>query len=215
MSALSADRSLRERERERIREALVAAIDGDGYSGTSVDDVLSRAGLSRDAFESHFPNLDACFAEVWEGFTQSFVDRALAAYGAAGNWRDGMRAQAWEFCRFLQEDHLRARICMVEVAFGGALVQASRDVFMDAYVELVHLGRLEREQAAALPRERAEGIVGAIWERVATNVGAGDFAALTDEVPRLMYLMVLPYFGLEAAQEELRRGEVPPLSEKR
>lgn len=193
-------------ERELICEALVALIGRDGYAETSLDLVLEQAGVSRGVFETNFPSLDACFAEVWEGFTQSFVDRALAAYAAAGGWRDGMRAQAWEFCRFLQEDQLRARICTVEVAYGGELVQASRDVFMDAYVELVHLGRLEREKAAELPRERAEGIVGAIWERVATNVGAGDFEVLSAEVPRLMYLMVLPYLGPEAAQEELRRG---------
>lgn len=192
--------------RERIREALVALIGERGYSATTLEAVLECAAVDRATFEAHFSSLDDCFAQIWQDSTQQFVDRALAAYAAADGWREGMRAQAWEYCRFLQEDHSRARICMVEVAFGGELVQARRDVFMDAYVELVHLGRFEREEVADMPRARAEAIVGAIWERVAGTVKAGAVEQLPAQVPKMMFLAVMPYFGAEAAEEELRRG---------
>jgi AcrR family transcriptional regulator len=196
-----------DQEREHIRDALVALIAERGYSATTLEAVLGRAAVDRATFEAHFSSLDEFFTEIWRDFTQQFVDRALAAHGAAASWREGMRAQAWVYCRFLlQEDHVRARICMIELAFAGEIARAVRDVFMNGYVELMHLGRLERPEAADTPRARGEAIVGAIWERMAAIVKADAFADLPKEMPQLLYVTVLPYLGLEVAQEELRRG---------
>ena len=182
-----------------IRAALVDLIAERGYDSIDLDDLLGRLEISRPEFETAYESLEACFAEVWQGFTEEFVERAFAAYDAAGDWRKGMRAQGWEFARFLTEDHVRARICLVEVDYGGELVQATRDRFMDAYIELVHLGRFEAEGREEVPRARAEGIVGAIWERAATTIMAGRFDDLPLAVPELSYMMFQPYLGMEAA----------------
>ncbi len=191
--------------RERIRRALVEVVAELGYVETTLVAVLERAGVDRDGFEQSYVDLDACFVEVWERHTREFLECTGSAYAAADSWREGMRAAAWSYCRFLQDDRERARF-LIELSFANELVQASRDFVMSSYAELVHLGRLEREEVADLPRERAEGIVGAIWERIATYVLADEFDAFPAQVPQLMYLMVLPYLGPEAAREELRRG---------
>jgi hypothetical protein len=210
---------------ERLHNALVVLIGEVGYREVRREELLERAEVDRDTYEAHYESLDECFAEVWESLTRVFVERAFLAFSLTESWRDGMRAQAWKYCEFLEEDHLRARICMVEIAFGGEPVQARRDNFMSGYVELVHRGRCEREPETEPGREIAEGIVGAIWERAATTVGVGSFDRLAEEVPQLMYLMMLPYLGPEIAREELRRGpqdiaayrrgEVPSWPEKR
>lgn len=195
-----------EQERDRIAGALVSLIGEHGYSQTTLEELLERAEVDRETFEQSFQSLDDCFAEVWRGFAQSLAARVLEAYGGAGSWRDGVRAQAWELCRMIEEDPVRARICLVEVNFGGDLVQATRDIVMGAYVELIHLGRHELERGAAVPRAQAEAVVGAIWERVGRNVNAGSLDALVEDVPGLLYLVYLPYLGPAAAEEELRRG---------
>jgi hypothetical protein len=117
-----------------------------------------------------------------------------------------MRALGWELCRLTLEDRLRARICLVEVNYGGDLVQGTRDLVLNGYVELVHLGRRETGSRRGVRREQAEAVVGAIWERAGRTVKAGDLEALVDVVPELLYLVYLPYLGAEVAQEELRRG---------
>ena len=53
---------------------------------------------------------------------------------------------------------------------------------------------------------RAAGIVGAIWERIATFVLADEFDSFPEQVPELMYLSVFPYLGGKTAREELQRG---------
>ena len=194
-------------DRDRIREALVALIDERGYSRTTLEDLLERAEIDAATFARSFQSLDDCFAEVWKAFAQELAGRVLTVYGEADNWRDGIRAQAWELCRLVVEDELRARICMVEVNFGGELVQATRDIVMGGYVELIHLGRHEQGRVAEVPKAQAEAVVGAIWERVGRSINGGELDSLPDDVPGLLYLVFLPYLGPEAAEEELRRAQ--------
>jgi AcrR family transcriptional regulator len=196
-----------EQDRDLIRRTLVTLIDEQGYARTDLDDLLTRAEIDQATFEQSFQTLDECFAEVWTEFAQALAGPVLTVYTDAGNWRDGIRAQAWTLCRMTIEDELRARICMVEVNFGGELVQATRDIVMAGYVELVHLGRHEMERGAEVPKAQAEAVVGAIWERVARHITGGRLDSLVDDIPGLLYLAYLPYLGPEAAQEELRRGE--------
>ena len=192
-------------QRRRIEDALVAAVAERGHDGVRLEDVLASAGVGQKAFERRFVDLDRCFTEVWESRTGEFLEATGDAYAAAGGWREGLRAAAWAYCRFLQEDHDRARF-LIDVAFANPLVQARRDFVMSGYAELVHLGRHERPQAASVRRPVAEAVVGAIWEWVAGSVRSGGFDQLPGEVPQMMYLTVLPYLGVEAAREELERG---------
>jgi AcrR family transcriptional regulator len=192
-------------DRDRLRAALIALVADRGFRDVTVELLLDAAGVDHATFQRHFASLDACFIDVWEGLTQEFLESTGGAYAAAGNWRDGVRAAGWAYCRFLQDDRARARY-LIELSFGSELVRANRDFVMNSYAELVHLGRLEREQAAEVPRERAEGIVGAIWERIAQTVMADRFDDFPAATVELMYVTVLPYLGAEAAREELRRG---------
>src|SRR4051794_20838761 len=194
-------------DRELIRATLVALIDEQGYARTTLEDLLERAEIDRPTFERHYQTLDECFAEVWTEYAQALAGPVLVVYADAGNWRDGIRAQAWKLCRMTIEDELRARICMVEVNFGGELVQATRDIVMAGYVELVHLGRHETDRGADVPKAQAEAVVGAIWERAGRRITTGRLDALVDDIPGLLFLAYLPYLGPAVAQEELQRGE--------
>jgi AcrR family transcriptional regulator len=195
-------------ERERIRAAVVSLVGERGYLGTTLDRVRRRADLDLASFRSHYADFDDCFTAVWESIADQFIERAAGAYLSGADWRGGIRALAWEYCRFLAEDQDRARVFMVEVAFGNEAVRAARDVVMERYIDLVHLGAGERPDAAGVPRTRAEAVIGAIWERVAVTVKAGRFEQLPEQVPQMMYVLVLPYLGAAAAQQELRRGPV-------
>jgi len=162
---------------------------------------VTRAGRCPDADGV----AEAAAEERWRALAGEFVSRTIAAYEAVPGWRDGLRALGWEICRFVEEDRDRAAF-LTRLTYEGGLAEARRDYLMGAYVELVHRGRLQRPAAAAVPRERAEAIVGAVWEALASRVLAGRFAELPRGVGEMMYVAVLPYLGPEAAAEELRRG---------
>jgi AcrR family transcriptional regulator len=193
-------------DRQRLCRALVSVIAEKSYAAISLEDLLDRAEIDLPTFERSFTSLDECFAEVWKEHTHSLAEPLLAAYLAQPTWRDGMRAFRWELCRLVLEDHLRARICMVEVNYGGDLVQGTRDLVLGAYVELIHLGREEVGSRPGVRREQAEAVVGAIWDRAGRNIKEGADQAIVDDVPEILYLTFLPYLGPAVAQEELRRG---------
>jgi AcrR family transcriptional regulator len=195
-------------DRERLRAAVVAVVAERGYRDTTVDAVLQRSGLKRAAFDRYYPDLEACFADVWEDAKAEFLRATGAAFENADTWREGMRAAAWAFCRFVQEDRRRARLFFLEFNFAGEALQASRDVVMREYADLVEGGNQELGSSGTVPREQAEAMVGAIWEGALTTVKAGTFDDLPAVIPQAMYLTVFQYLGAAAAQEELRRGPV-------
>jgi AcrR family transcriptional regulator len=201
MPGLSADP-----ERRRIREAFVALVAEHGYAATTLPALLERAGVDHAAFQRRYADLDRCFAEIWEDYKAEFLRVTAEAFENGTGWLEGMRAAAWAFCRFLQRDHARARFFLVELNFAGEDVRASRDVVMDRYADLIDRCNDGRSDGSRVPRAQAEAIIGAIWEAAVTRVVADEFDAFPEAIPQGMYLTVFPYLGLEAAQEELRRG---------
>lgn len=148
---------------------------------------------------------DPGFAQAWEAHKREFIAATRGAYETADDWLEGMRAAAWAFCRFVCADHDRARSFFVESNFVGEAVQASRDVVMAEYADLVEAGNRSRD-GSPVPREVAEAIVGAIWEGVLATVGAGTYDQLPEAIPQALYLTALQYRGPAAAEAELRRG---------
>jgi AcrR family transcriptional regulator len=193
-------------ERERIRESLRALVAERGYRKTTLADVLDRAEVDEAAFERHYPDLEACFAEIWEAYKDEFIRVTELGFASSEDWREGMRAAAWEFCRFIQGDEVRARLFFVEFNYAGEAVHASRDVTMRAYADQIDRGNEVRTGPDPVPRAQAEAIIGAIWEAAVVRILKGDFAGFPEAIPQGLFLTVFPYLGLNAAQEELRRG---------
>lgn len=198
-------RAEHEEERDRIEGALVGLVVERGYHGSDLEQLLERARVGRVGFKRHFADFDACFGAVWERCKAEVVERTSLAFISQSDWRSGMRAAAWELCRWVQAEPDRARILFVEGEFSAEIVRASRDVAISQYAQLIHLGNQERE-GPALPDDTAHAVVGAIWDRLSKSVNAGEFEQLPAQVPEMMYVVVLAYLGPDAARDELRRG---------
>jgi AcrR family transcriptional regulator len=78
---------LRERQAEATRQQLIDVarqlFTERGYAGTSVEDIIERAGVARGALYHHFPGKDALFAAVYQvvqaEVATAVVTAALAA----------------------------------------------------------------------------------------------------------------------------------------
>jgi len=193
-------------ERERIRAALIELVDERGYRETTLEAVLERAGLAEDSFARHYPDLDACFTEIWLDYREIIFAATRNGFASGEGWREGMRAAAWRYCRFLEEDRARTRFFLVEFNFAGEAVRASRDLAMREYAELIDQGNGDRPDRDRVPLAHAEAIIGAIWEATVTRSLHDELHTLPEAIPEAMFLTVFPYLGAEAAQDELQRG---------
>jgi hypothetical protein len=113
--------------------------------------------------------------------------------------------------RFLREDPERARMMTVDVLSAGERVQLVRDQGMQGLIELIDQGRQELADPDSMSRATAEGIGGAIYHRMHLAIAADRCASLEAMVPELMYNVVLPYLGTDAALRELA---IPPPSRR-
>ena len=127
-----------------------------------------------------------------------------AAISAQPEWRDRLRAATYTVLRFVQENPKRARLLFVELLAAGDRGIVLRDRGMDYAIDLIDQGRAHLKQPTRVTRATAEALAGGVYTRFTELIEQGDLDALEASVPQLMYSLVLPYLGTEAAMEELR-----------
>ena len=142
---------------------------------------------------------------IWEEAFAEAGERGRAAYAAADDWCSGIRAAGWAYCRFFEEEPLRARF-IVELSLGCERVRALHNLSLERLADVFHRGRLERDRGPDCTRLVAEAVVGASWEQLCGLTMRKELDRLPSLVPELMYLAVLPYLGEAAARAELDRG---------
>ena len=74
---------LRERQAEATRQLLISVarelFAERGYGGTSVEEIIRRAGVARGALYHHFPSKDALFRSVYDAVQADIASRVVAA----------------------------------------------------------------------------------------------------------------------------------------
>jgi AcrR family transcriptional regulator len=197
-------------ERSSIEAALTELSWERGYRNLELSELLARAELDRRAFRRHFADLDDCLCATVQAATSRLLAAAAAAFAGERGWRNQLRAVAYAMLDFLEADHPRARLMVVEVLAGSERAIAIRESGMDALAALIDLGRGELDDPDSLSASTAEVTAGAIYNRIHALIEDGEFERGAEVLPELMYTAVLPYAGPEAALEELRRA--PPSS---
>lgn len=206
LRAAQADIAELDPERERICEALAVMVAKSGLPAVDIQPVLLHAGVDRETFDHHFGGLQDCFDRLWDELTTEYTSGWDAAFAGSAPWRDRLRRAAYFTLRYFSEDPTRTAFFMLGTQSGGEVAQARRDRMIARGVVMVDGARSELDDPDSIPRSEAEAVVGAIYEGLLGVVSEGDLERLIEHVPQLMYIAVLPYLGVEAAEEELRRG---------
>ncbi len=76
-------------QRERLLAAMVSTVTEIGYRALTVQDILSRAGVSRPTFYEQFEDKEDCFLAAFDAATERLRERLRSAAAATEpNWRD-------------------------------------------------------------------------------------------------------------------------------
>jgi AcrR family transcriptional regulator len=189
-------------ERERICSALLDLVRERGFAALDRDQLLSRAGVSEAVFLRHYEDLQDCYASIWEEVDEQLGERMAAAYGASGEWSEGLRGAMREALDHLAGDEDRGRLYVGEAVYVNDVLRERQRQAVGRLSALIDRGRRDSCEA---PEFVAEAISGAIWRRLQQLLRSGRGAELPAQLPLFMYFAVLPYHGSAAAQEELRR----------
>lgn len=173
-----------------------------GYEQTTVQDAIEAAGLYRQAFYDNFSDKEDCYLQALDAGA-TWVEAAMreGAEAEEPSWRGRMRGALRGLLEFLDARPAVGRALLVEVHAAGPRAVEKRTEAMVRAAELINLAREEGDGDA--PAISAEAVVAGILSVLHTRLmgeQASDFEPL---LPEMMYLAVLPFFGLDAAAEEL------------
>jgi AcrR family transcriptional regulator len=193
-----------EAERRQIFAALVEVCIRDGYKQASVEKVSEAAGMARADFERHFSDLEDCFtAYLLEGREAFYKAVGEAVLTTTPSWREQIRAAAHAMLRFWREDEPRAQMMLIETFSVGPRAQLVRDEAMKAMFNLIDQGRNTMPDPSLLSRATSEAVGGAVFNQMRVALERGELDRGEVIIQQLMYTVVLPYLGTEAALEEL------------
>lgn len=196
-------------QRARILDAMRAAIAEHGYQDASVADVIKRAGVSRKTFYAQFADKEDCFVVAYDEYVKRLQAIVLNAFDAQDDWVPALRAGLSALLAALAEDPAVARFCFVDVLAAGPKAAQRRNEAMRALEQILELGGRAREGgadgAAGLPRALGTSMVGGLGEVLYQEIVAGRAERLPEQVPELMYALVLPFEGQATAERELQR----------
>lgn len=195
----------------RIRDALLDLCFESGFEQVTAAALCRRAGIDRVSFGRRYSDLEGCFFEVYSGELDRYRREAARARARVSDWRGQVRATAYALYRFLADDERVRHFTVVEVRGAGERTQLLVGEEIESLIDLLDRGRAEPGASASLTRATAESIGGGIFNQMYAAAGrSGPMPAEHEIITALMYGVVLPYLGPEAAQEELH---VPPPSD--
>ncbi|HET8954826.1 MAG TPA: TetR/AcrR family transcriptional regulator [Solirubrobacterales bacterium] len=190
-------------QRERLIVAMLNAAADLGYLETNVQDVIDRAGVSRPTFYEHFSNKEDCFLAAFDTSAERLRTTVHTAARGGGNiWRDRVRLGLQALLGFASREPDTARTMIVEARAASVAAVRRRVELLDDFARC-----LDSEARKLLPKGRshtaltASGIVGGVESLLYSRLCKQEYDQLESLLPSLMYFVVLPYEGHEAAAE--------------
>jgi AcrR family transcriptional regulator len=190
-------------QRERLLAAMTRTVTEIGYSALTVQNVLTRAGISRPTFYEQFEDKEDCFLAAFDSSAARMQGRIKAASAETGpGWREQLRRGIAELLRFIAEEPEEARTVLVEARASSPAGLRRRDQLLDHFATCIDA--LVREDLDEAPSAiAAAGVVGGIESVLYARLQKGETDELEALLPSLMYFAVLTYAGRKVAGEEL------------
>lgn len=178
-----------------------------GYEATTVTDVVEFAGVSRAAFDEMFEDKAECFLEAYDAVIDVLVAHVTSAFEAASGepWPDRIAAVLRALVELLAAEADIARMAMVEVTAAG---DAARERYRGAlarFTPFLEEGRTYSGQGDELPPDTARFAIGGATSMIFDEIRAGRGPELERLLPDLIFAVLMPYLGSEAAEDEMRR----------
>lgn len=160
-----------ERRRARIAQAALTLFASQGYTVTSVDDVVTRARVSKSGFYEFFESKEDCFRELLELEGGALIHDVLTAAASGHNHHERLRLGISRFVHSCFERSDVARLLIVEsVGLSHGVEAVRRELqarFADAVAEEVrHAKSHDAFYAEKDPAVFGRAVVGAVSDAV-------------------------------------------------
>jgi AcrR family transcriptional regulator len=185
--------------RERIIRATAAAVHAQGFHAVRVDDIVTRAGVSRRSFYNEFSDRTAAFVGAYEYAFERVLAVCAPAFFSSGSWPERVWASARAFTGFLAGEPDLYYLGFVEsYAPGRGFSQRVNDTQL-AFTLFLQEGIGNGGGGAS-----ASGAVAALTAVTIAEAGAQAARAvpvlgMRPIMPLAVYVALAPFLGSDAA----------------
>jgi AcrR family transcriptional regulator len=196
--------SLESSRRQDILAAMIRVVGEKGYKETSVADVIEAAETSRTTFYKYFEDKHDCFLAAYQMLVEQVFGEIVANCDGEAAWTARMTTGLTTLVDRFADDPRLARTAVVEVAAAGA---EARQLHTDALARFTRYLDAGREMAPdkQLPENISLMSAGAVSGLIFDELLAGRAEQLPDRLPDLLFAMLVPYVGPQAATAEMRK----------
>jgi AcrR family transcriptional regulator len=192
--------------RERLLEAMLSELGEQGYGAMSVAEALSGAGVSRADYEAEFADKDACLFAAYAQLTERLARRTAEGCALGGEWPARVRRGLEALLAELAAAPAMARVAIRAFPAIGPEARARYQDFVEGFASLLREGREFSGTAEELPAEMEMLAVGAAEAIVFEEIEAGRAAQLPAMGPAILFSVLVPFLGPEAASAEMDRA---------
>jgi AcrR family transcriptional regulator len=194
-------------QRERLLEAMVRVAAAKGYEATTVADVVEFAAVSEDVFYEEFEDKSECFLEAYDAVIDVLVAHVTSAFEAAVDelWPEKIGVGLRALVELLAVEADIARMAMVEVTAAGDEARERYRAALARFTPFLEEGRTYSGQGDELPPDTARFAIGGATSMIFDEIRAGRGPELPRLLPDLVFAVLMPYLGPEAAEDEMRR----------
>lgn len=193
-----------ESRRELLLAAMIRVVGTKGYKETAVADVIEAASTSRTTFYKHFEDKHQCFLAAYEMLVERLFADVADGCDDTAPWTSRVTAGLRTIVDRFAADPALARTAVVEVAAAGADARRLHLDAIDRFARYLDPGR-ELAGGKELPENISRMSAGAVSGLIFDELLAGRAGRLPERLPDLLFAMLVPYVGPQAAAVEMRR----------
>lgn len=193
-------------KRERLLDAMLEEMVEKGPHGAEVEAALRRAGLDREEWLAEFLDKDSCLFAAYEQLTERLARKTGEGCSLGDYWPQRVRCGLESL---LEELASAPAVAALLIRAFPALSPAARvryQEFVESFAPLLQGGRELSQMGAQLPAEVEMLAVGAAEAIVFEEIEAGRAAQLPTLGPAVLFSVLVPFLGPEAASAEMERA---------
>jgi AcrR family transcriptional regulator len=201
----SARRYIHEAHRLRVLWATAVLACDRGWESVTVSGIIGRAGISRQAFYRLFNSREECLVAVLEQAVEQATARVGAAYDSRARWVDRVRAGLLALLELFDEQPELAELCVLTAVAAPHATLAHRKKILDTLAAILDEGREEPRAVPTPSPLAAEAAIGGALAVLHRRLLQRERQGLVELLNPLMAIVVLPYLGVAAAADEMKR----------
>jgi AcrR family transcriptional regulator len=187
-------------QRQRLMAGTARALARYGYAQTSVEQVLTEAGVSRTTFYENFRNKQECVLVAHEEAFERLAGALFRACAAESDWTAKVAAAIGAAVDYAVSEPEEAQLLIVDALAADRTLVERVLASNDYLVGLLRNGREQCPRAMALPELTERALIGAATSLIGNRLLSDQVDRLPELEPQLLQLMLMPYIGVSEAR---------------